>query len=417
MQDGRQPLLPEAFGPLQGIRILSSGTLIAQPFAAHMAAEMGAEVIQIEHPNGITDAWRFLGIRLPNKDGNGIGAGTSWIQERRNSFGISLDMSTEKGRDLFLRLIPHFDIWMESSKPGSYAKWELRDEEVLKANPKIVIAHVSGYGQTGHPDYLGRPSYDMIGQAFGGLMYLTGFPDPEPPVRANPWAGDYITALHCLWSSLAAYIYAQRTGQGQVIDVAQFECIHHLLAGTMVEYFNADVVRQRTGNKAPAFQPYDTFLAKDGWVVVGTVGQPIFERACQVIGYDLNGQDPMQVHTDINSPEGLVFDAVLRGWIAERTVKEVVEAFNAANVACCPVMSSRDAAEDPHYQARQVHIEWEDVQVGKVKGTGVVPKFSHTPGKIWRGSVPVGYDNETVYSELLALNQEEMEELRDRGII
>jgi len=417
MENGRQPLLPEAFGPLQGIRILSSGTLIAQPYAAHMAAEMGAEVIQIEHPNGTTDAWRFLGIRLPNKDGNGIGVGTSWIQERRNSLGISLDMSTEKGRELLLRLIPLCDIWMESSKPGTYDKWGLSDEVVLKTNPKIIIAHVSGYGQTGHPDYLGRASYDMIGQAFGGLMYLTGFPDPEPPVRANPWAGDYITALHCLWASLAAYIYAQRTGQGQVIDVAQFECIHHLLAGTMVEYLNAGVVRQRTGNKAPAFQPYDAFQAKDGWLVIGAVGQPIFERAARVIGIDPTEEKWRNAHTEVNSLEGLEFDALLRGWVAERTVKEVVAAFNAANVACCPVMSSRDAAEDPHYQARQVHIEWEDVQVGKVKGTGVVPKFSLTPGKIWRGSVPVGYDNETVYGQLLGLSQEELETLRNKGVI
>lgn len=415
MERGNTSLIPEPFGPLQGVRILSTGTVIAQPYAAHIAAEFGAEVVQVEHPSGTVDPWRFLGIRL--KGDNGLEAGTSWIQERRNAFYITLDLNSDKGRDLFFRFVPHFDIWMESSKPGAYEKRNIRDEEVLKANPKIVIVHVSGYGQSGHPDYLGRASYDMIGQAFGGLMYLTGFPDPEPPVRANPWAGDYITALFTLWSSLAGYICAQRTGQGQVIDVAQFECIHRCLAGTMVEWFNAGVVRQRSGNKAPAFQPYDAFQAKDGWVAIGAVGQPVFERACQVIGYDLNGQDPMQVHTEVNSMEGLMFDAVLRGWVAERTVKEVVEAFNAANVACCPIMSSQDMAEDPHYQARQVHIEWEDVQVGKVKGAAPVPDFSLTPGKIWRGSVPVGYDNVAIYSQILGLSQEELEELRDRQVI
>ena len=414
METQPQSLVPERFGPLQGIRILSSGTLIAQPFAAHMAAEMGAEVIQIEHPSGERDAWRTLGIRLKGKDG--VEAGTSWIQERRNSFGVSLDMSTEKGRELFLRLIELCDIWMESSKPGTYVKWGLSDEVVLGANPKIVIAHVSGYGQAGHPDYLGRASYDMIGQAFGGLMYLTGFPDPEPPVRAAPWTGDYITALFCLWSSLAAYISAQRSGQGQVIDISQFEAIHHLLSGTMVEYFNADVVRERSGNKAPAFQPYDTFMAQDGWVVLGAIGQP-FERACRVIGLDPSEEKWRHAHTDINSAEGLEFDALLRGWIIQRPVKEIVATFNAAQVACCPIMSSRDAAQDPHYQARQTHIEWEDVQVGKVKGTGIAPQFSLTPGKIWRGSVPVGYDNETVYDKLLGLSKQELTTLREKRII
>jgi crotonobetainyl-CoA:carnitine CoA-transferase CaiB-like acyl-CoA transferase len=415
MEDGRKPLLPEPFGPLQGVRILSTGVIIAQPYAAHLAAEMGAEVVQIERPNGIGDEYRYLGIHL--KGPQGLEVGTSSVQERRNAFYITLDMSTPQGRDLFLRLIPHFDIWMESSRPGTFDRWGLSDEVVLKANPKLVITHVSGFGQTGHPDYLGRPSYDIIGQAYGGLMYLTGFPDPEPPVRATPWTGDYITALFCLWASLAGYIYAQRTGQGQVIDVAQFECIHRTLAGTMVEWFEAGVVRERSGNKATAFQPYDTFMAQDGWVVVGAFNEAMYERLCRVIGLDPNDEKWRRARTNVFSPEGEEFDAILRAWIIERTKKEVTEVLNAAGVACCPVMNSRDMAEDPHYQARQVHIEWEDVHVGKVRGAGPVPRFSLTPGKIWRGSVPIGYDNELVYGQLLGLSKEELDALRNQGVI
>lgn len=409
-------LMPEQFGPLQGVRILSTGSLIAQPFAAALAAEMGAEVIQVERPGEGDAAWRHLGIQLPTKDGKGKVA-TTWIQERRNEFCITLDFSRPEGRELFLKLIAVCDIWMESSKPGTYTKWGLTDAVVLQHNPKIVIAHVSGYGQTGHPDYLGRASYDMIGQAFGGLMYQTGFPDPEPPVRANPWTADYITALFCLWSSLAGYIYAQRTGRGQAIDISQFEAIHHLLSGTMVEYFSLGFIRTRSGNKATAFQPYDAFQAKDGWVVVGAVGLPVFSRVCRVLGLDPEDEKWKAAHTDINSIAGIEFDAILRGWIAERTVKEVVETMNAAQVACCPIMNSKDMAEDPHYQARGVHIEWEDEQVGKVKGTGVAPLFSLTPGKIWRGTVPVGYDNETVYTRLVGLSREEVAELKEKGVI
>jgi len=212
-------LLPEQFGSLQGVRLVSTGSLVAQPFAAALAAEMGAEVIQIERPGEGDAAWRHLGMQLPTKDGTGQAA-TTWIQERRNEWHATLDFSQPEGRELFLKLLKSCDIWMESSKPGSYSKWGLTDDVVLQANPKLVIAHVSGYGQSGHEDYLGRASYDMIGQAFGGLMYQTGFPDPDPPVRANPWTADYITALFCLWSSLAGYISAQRTGKGQVIDVS-----------------------------------------------------------------------------------------------------------------------------------------------------------------------------------------------------
>jgi crotonobetainyl-CoA:carnitine CoA-transferase CaiB-like acyl-CoA transferase len=409
-------LLLEQFGPLQGMRILSTGSLIAQPYAAALAAEMGAEVIQVERPGEGDAAWRHLGRQLSTSDGKGKVA-TTWVQERRNEFYITLDFSKPEGRDLFLTLIAVCDIWMESSKPGSYAKWGLTDDVLLQKNPKLVIAHVSGYGQTGHPEYLGRASYDMIGQAFGGLMYQTGFPDPEPPVRANPWTADYITALFCLWSSLAAFIYAQRTGKGQSIDISQFEAIHRLLSGTMVEYFADGFVRGRSGNKATAFQPYDAFQAQDGWVVIGAVGYSVFSRVCPVLGLDPQEEKWKIACTEVNSMEGIEFDAILRGWVAERTVTEVVETLNAAQVACCPIMNSKDMAEDPHYRARRVHQEWDDLQVGKVKGTGVTPFFSVTPGKIWRGSVPVGYDNETVYTRVAGLAREELARLKEKGVI
>ncbi len=409
-------LLPEQFGPLQGVRIVSSGTLVAQPFAAVLAAEMGAEVIQIERTGEGDAAWRHLGMQLPTTDGQGQVA-TTWIQERRNEWYVTLDFSQPKGKDLFLRLVKSCDIWMESSKPGSYTKWGLTDEAVLQANPKLVIAHVSGYGQSGHRDYLGRASYDMIGQAFGGLMYQTGFPDPEPPVRANPWTADYITALFCLWSSLAGYISAQRTGTGQVVDISQFEAIHRLLSGTMVEYFSNGFVRERTGNKATAFQPYDAFQASDGWVVVGAVGLAVFSRVCRVLGLDPEEEKWQRASTDINGLEGIEFDALLRGWIAERTVEEVVEQLNAAQVACCPIMNSQAMAEDPHYEARKVHVEWQDNQVGRVKGTGVSPAFSATPGKLWRGSVPVGHDNEQIYTHFAGLSREEVARLTEKGVI
>ena len=409
-------LLPEQFGPLQGVRIVSSGTLVAQPFAAALAAEMGAEVIQIERTGEGDASWRHLGIQLPAKDGQGQVA-TTWIQERRNEWYVTLDFSQPEGKDLFLKLVKSCDIWMESSKTGSYTKWGLTDEAVLQANPKLVIAHVSGYGQTGHQDYLSRASYDMIGQAFGGLMYQTGFPDPEPPVRANPWTADYITALFCLWSSLAGYISAQRTGKGQVVDISQFEAIHRLLSGTMVEYFSNGFVRERTGNKATAFQPYDAFQASDGWVVVGAVGPAVFSRVCRVLDLDPEEEKWQRASVDVNGMEGIEFDALLRGWIAERTVAEAVEQMNAGQVACCPIMNSKDMAEDPHYEARNVHVEWEDNQVGTVKGTGVSPSFSATPGKIWRGSVPVGHDNEQIYTHFAGLSREEVAQLKEKGVI
>ena len=185
----------------------------------------------------------------------------------------------------------------------------------------------------------------------------------------------------------------------------------------MVEYFANGFVRGRSGNKATAFQPYDAFQASDGWVVIGAVGLAVFSRVCQAIGLDPEDEKWHGASSDVNSIEGIEFDALLRGWVAERTVAEVVESLNAAQVACCPIMNSKDMAEDPHYQARKLHVEWEDGQVGTVKGTGVTPLFSETPGKIWRGSVPVGHDNEAVYTRLAGLSAEEVAQLRDKGVI
>ena len=414
MASERPSLQTSLFGPLQGVRIISTGTIIAQPFAAAMAAEMGAEVVQIERP-GAGDVWRALEFPIKVDDNTNVAAG--WVQDRRNTHHITLDLSTPRGRELFLRLVADADIWMEASIPGTFTEWDLDDETVLRVNPRIVIVHVSGYGQDGHPDYLGRASYDFIGQAFGGMMNLTGFPEPDPPVRAVPWVGDRITALFCLWSALAGYIHAQRTGKGQVIDLAQYEAVHHILAGTMVAYFELGFERQRSGNKAGLFQPYDVFQAKDGWVIVAAVGN-VFNRVCTALGLDPDDERWQKAKGEVDSTEGIEFDAILRGWVEERTVKEVVEIMNAAKVASCPIMTPKDMAEDPHFQMRNRHIEWEDLNLGrKVKGVGITPRFSVTPGEVWRGSVPLGYDNETVYSGLLGLSPEDLAQLREQGII
>lgn len=408
-----KPLIAEPFGPLQGVRILSSGTLIAQPFAGELAAEMGAEVIQIERPEVGDAGWRTIGIRLETRDGGEIA--TNWVQERRNVFCVTLDLSQERGREIFLKLIPTCDTWMESSKPGTYAKWGITDEALWQINPKLVITHVSGFGQYGEPNYVTRASYDIVGQAFGGMMYQTGFPE-TPPSRAAPWTGDYITALFTMWSSLAALTHARAYGKGQAIDLAQYEAIHRTLGGTMVEYFQKGVVRERSGNRAQGFQPLDSFQTSDGFVVIGAIAD-VFNRLLRAIGFDEKDPRWQKARNDIESIEGIEFDAMLRGWVAERTTAEVVKHLNEFQVPCSPIMTSRDIAEDPHYRARQMHIEWEDLQAGPVKGIGVVPKFSHTPGKVWRGAPAIGHDNQRIYGELLGLSAGEIEALRRDRVI
>jgi L-carnitine CoA-transferase len=297
-------------------------------------------------------------------------------------FCVTLDLSKPRGRELFLKLVAQAELWMESSKPGAYARWGLDDKSVWAVNPRLVITHVSGYGQDGHPDYIGRAAFDSISQGFGGSMYLTGFPDPLPPTRAVPWAGDYLSAYTTLWSSLAGLIHARATGQGQSIDVALFEAIHRTLSGTMIDYFHDGIVQERYGNRSRQFQPIDSYRAADGWVMIAAVGG-LYDRLCRAIGLDPGEPKWRSAHTNLDSPEGVEFDRFFRQWVGERTVAEVVEILgNQAKVPCGPILSSKDIAEDPHYRARGVHVEWEDEQVGPVKGIGVIPKFSKTPGAI-----------------------------------
>ena len=408
-----ESLLPEQFGPLQGVRIISTGTIVAEPFAAALAAEMGAEVIQIERPK-VGDVTRSLANGI---DGEGPTINHLWAQDRRNTFYTTLDFATPEGKDMFLRLVTGADIWMESSKAGTYSNWGLDDAAIHAVNPALVITHVSGYGQTGHPDYLNRASYDPIGQAFGGTMGITGSPDPEPPMTARPLAADYTTSQMCLWSTLAAYIYALRTGKGQVIDLAQYEAVHKVLSGTMVEYFSSGVNPERRGNKSGRSQPFGSYHAQDGWLVIAALGS-VFDRVCGVLGLDTSGGHWDEARLNLDSIPGIEFDAILRGWVEGRTVQEVVEIMNVAQVGCSAVMTPKDIAEDPHYKAREIHTEWEDITLGrKIKGIGIIPKFSETPGKIWRGSTPLGYDNDTVYGHFLGLNTTELDQLRERGII
>src|SRR5262249_26311411 len=205
-------------------------------------------------------------------------------------------------------------------------------------------------------------------------------------------------------------------GKGQAIDLAQYEAIHKTLGGTMVEYFQDGIVRQRSGNRAQGFQPLDAFQARDGWVVLGAIGD-VYGRMLGVIGLDPSDPKWEVARTNLESIEGIEFDAILRGWIAERSVADVVHHMAEGKVPCSPIMTSKDIADDAQYRAREMHVEWEDVQVGKVKGIGVAPKFSLTPGKIVRGSVALGYDNVRVYGDLLGMSTTEIEALKREKII
>ncbi|MBF6570672.1 MAG: CoA transferase [Candidatus Binataceae bacterium] len=409
-------LVNPPFGPLQGVRILSSGSLIAGPFGAELAAEMGAEVIQVERVGTGDRGWRQFGPMLPARAGLDP-VSTTWAQERRNVFCVTLDPSLPRGREIFLKLAARAEIWIENSKARTWDKWGLDDATVWALNPQLVITHVSGFGQTGDPEFLKRPSYDYIGQAMGGIMDQTGFPDPHPPTRGAPWLGDYITALFSLWSSLAGLTYARATGKGQAIDLAQYEAIHRLLGGTMIEYFERGIIRERLGNKARDFQPGDTFQCRDGWIVIAALAGEPYDNILRTLGLDPADDRWQRARTQPDSPDGIEFDRRLRDWLRPLSVEHAVPTLNAMKVASSPVLNARAMAEHPQYGARGVHVQWDDEVSGPIRGIGVIPRFSQTPGGIFRGSVPVGHDNHRVYRDLLGLGDAEIQQLQREHII
>jgi len=410
------PLLtPVRHGPLQGVRILSSGILIAQPFAAQLAALWGAEVIHLERPGG--DTYRYS---PPFIEKGGRKVNVWWAQDRRNVLSIVVDLRHEKGKEIFLKLVRQSDIWMESSRPGTYSKLGLSDEVLHEVNPRLVIVHVSGFGQFGHEDYLGLPAYDAVAAAYSAWMSFNGFPD-SPPYKPFPYTGDYITSLTALSSALAGYIYSQKTGKGVVIDVAQFEAIANLYGGLWLQFAELGILPQRTGNKDIYFQPYDIFETADGdHVFIGALGYDLFKRLCDAIGLNFEEwKDVHYAHEAMHTEKGRKFDEYLRKWVKERSTKEVIETMKKYAVPCMKVYTLKDAVEDPHYNARGNFVEWKDETLQQnVKGWGIVPKFiMEEKPTIWRGAPRLGQDTRAVLRHLLDYRDEEIEQLLREKVV
>jgi len=407
-------LVPESFGSLQGIRIVSSGILIAQPFAAYMAALWGAEVIHVERPGG--DPYRYS---PPFIERGGKQVNVWWAQERRNVLSIVIDLRREEGKEVFLKLLKVSDIWMESSRPGTYEKLGITDEVAHRVNPKLVIVHISGYGRWGDPEYLGLPAYDAIAAAFSGWMSINGFPD-TPPYKPFPYTGDYITALTALSAALAGYIYAQKTGKGISIDVAQFEAIANTFGGLWLQTIELGIEPERFGNKDIYFQPYDVFETKDGhYVFIGALGYDVFRRLCEAIG--LNFEEWKDVHyaPGMHTERGKLFDKKLRDWVKSHTLEEVLKIMKEHAVPCMKVYSLSEAVKDPHYNARKDFIEWTDETLGvTIKGWGIIPKFSVVEEpRIWRGAPRLGQDARLILSKLLEYSDNEIDKLIRNDVV
>ena len=391
--------------PLERLRVLEMGQLIAGPFASKLLGEFGADVIKIEPP-GVGDPlrkWRKL------KDGTSLW----WHVQSRNKQSVTLDLKAPEGQDIVRRLVAEADILVENFRPGTLEDWGLGWEELEKINPRLIMLRISGYGQTG--PYRDLPGFGVIGEVMGGLRHLTGYPG-QPPVRVGVSIGDSLSSLYGVIGILLALQERQRSGKGQVIDVALYESVFAMMESLIPEYDAFGHVREPAGSALPGITPSNSYRCSDGtYVLIAGNGDSIYKRLMHLIGRADLAEDPRFAHNDGRSQHAELIDAAIGEWTARHPREQVLEALRGAHVPAGYPYTAADIVKDPHYAARRM-IEQVETFAGPLKVPGVLPKLSRTPGRIGQGGPRLGEHTDDVLAGL-GLTEAQRQGLRERGII
>ncbi|MFJ6896514.1 CaiB/BaiF CoA transferase family protein [Streptomyces hokutonensis] len=392
--------------PLSGLRVLDLATLFAGPLAATMLGDFGAEVIKVEHPTK-PDPSRGHG---PSKDGVGLW----WKLLGRNKRTITLDLSKPGGRDTLLRLAATADVIIENFRPGTLEKWDLGWPELSAANPQLVLARVTAFGQFG--PYAHRPGFGTLAEAMSGFAAITGEPD-APPTLPPFGLADSIAGLATAYAVMTALAARDRTGEGQVVDMAIIEPILTALGPQPLWYDQLGHVQPRTGNRSQNNAPRNTYRTADGsWVAVSTSAQSIAERVMRLVGHPELIDEPWFATGADRARHADVLDAAVGDWIARRTRTEVLAAFEKAEAAVAPIQDVRDVMTDPQYRALDTITTVDDPELGPLRMQNVLFRLSATPGAIrWPGR-PHGADTDTVLTEL-GLTEAELTTLRQAGAL
>ena len=334
--------------PLDGIKVLELGQLIAGPFACKMLAEFGAEVIKIEPPEtgDPLRKWRLLHN----------GTSVWWASQSRNKQSVTLNLHTPEGQEVIRKIIPTVDVLVENFRPGTLEKWGLGWEELKKINPNLIMLRVSGYGQTG--PYKDLPGFGVVGEAMGGLRHLSGEPG-RPPVRVGVSIGDSLSALHGVIGVLLALRNRETlNGSGQVIDVALYESVFNMMESMVAEYSVFNEIRQPAGSSLPGITPSNAYRCKDGkYALIAGNGDSIFKRLMTLIGRGDLAQEERFAHNDGRSKEAAFIDAVIGNWAAQHSLEEVLTALNEQRIPAGRIYDIEDIVNDPHYKARDMLIE------------------------------------------------------------
>lgn len=390
---------------LCGVRILELGQLVAGPYAATILGYFGAEVIKVEPLEGDPiRGWRGI-----DADGTSLW----WRSLARNKRSIAIDLRTDRGQDLVRRLVLQSDVLVENFRPGRLESWNLDPEQLRRQKPDLVVARVSGYGQTGPRAPL--PGYASACEAYGGLRHLTGMPG-EATVRANLSLGDTLAGLHCALGIMVSLFERQRSGSGQVVDTAIYEAVFSCLEAVVPEYDRLGQVRGPSGATITGVVPTGTYRCADGkGVVMGANGEAVFRRLCEAMGQPALADDPRFVGNEARVEHQDDLEARIRAWFAGRSSADAVAALEEAKVPCSSIYDVADMFADPHYEARE-QLERPGVGDHSVAMPAIAPKLSRTPGRTRSAGPELGAHTEEILGEL-GLSSEAIEELRRARIV
>jgi formyl-CoA transferase len=398
-------------GPLAGVRAIELGMLLAGPFTGRLLGDMGAEIIKIEPP-GQPDPLRDWGKARYK------GRSLWWPVQSRNKKCCTLNLRTERGQELLLELVARSDVLVENFRPGTLEKWNLGPERLWQANPRLVIARVSGYGQTG--PYGPRAGFASVAEAMGGIRHINGFPG-EPPPRMHISLGDSLAGMFAAQGILAALYWrdALGGGRGQVVDVSLMEACFALLESTVPEYDRLGIVRGPAGTGLQGVAPSNIFKSRDDkWMVIAANADNVFRRLCEAMGQPELADDPKFATHLARGENQEELEGIVAAWALQHDADEIDRILNEAGVICGPIYTVADIFEDPQYRAREMLVEHEDSDFGTYIGPGIVPKFTETPGEVrWSGTWEEGSHNREVYGELLGLSDEAIEKLRAERVL
>ena len=401
-------MIKDNIGALSDLRVIEMGQLLAGPFCGQLLGDFGAEIIKVEPPK-VGDPMRQWGREKPH------GKSLWWPVVARNKKSITVNLRVEEGQEIIKDIIKSTDILIENFRPGTLERWNIGYDVLSKINPRLVMVRVSGYGQTG--PYSNRAGFGAIGEAMGGLRYVSGDPS-TPPSRMGISIGDQLAAMHACMGALMAIHARERTGKGQVVDSAIYESVLNMMESLVTEHDVAGYTRERTGAIIPNVAPSNIFETKDEqMILIGANQDRVFSRLCDVMDApELASDERYKSHT-ARGKNQTQLDDLINEWTKSKTLKEVEDLCNKNGIPAGLIYRAKDMIDDPHFKARKAIIDIEHPVFGMIKMQNVAPKLSENPGEVCKVGPELGEHNNYVFKEILKKSEEELITLEKNGVI